>query len=165
MQETRAKQEQSKSKARAKQTQAARRRAGLYRAVQRCAGYAWLCLAVLGCAWLCLPVPGCAWLCLAMHGCAWLAFVNLKLRFPFACFSGFWHGGPFFGHFSVFFSLFFLLFFFDRFLVVLGCHFGGILEAKIDPSRAKLSSRWLLKLYFCKKVNFHENLQKPMTNQ
>ena len=53
------------------------------RAVQGCTG---LCRAVLA-------VLGCAWLCLAMLGCAWLAFVNLKLRFPFACCTGFGHMG------------------------------------------------------------------------
>ena len=36
-----------------------------------------------------LAVLGCVWLCLAVLGCAWLAFVNLKLRFPFACCTGF----------------------------------------------------------------------------
>ena len=49
------------------------------RAVQGCTG---LCRAVLA-------VLGCVWLCLAVLGCAWLAFAILKLRFPFACCSGF----------------------------------------------------------------------------
>ena len=67
--------------------------------------------------------------------------------------------------FSVYVGSFFELFlvhfsccFFDRFLVVLGCHFGSFLGAKIDPRRAKLGSRRLLKRYFLKKVRFHEKL-------
>ena len=45
---------------------------------------------------------------------------------------------------------------FDRFGVAFGCHVGSILGAKIDPSRAKIGPRWLLKRYFLKNVNFHE---------
>ena len=62
---------------------------------------------------------------------------------------------------ELFFALFLVLFwgcFFVWFWEAFGCHFGSILGAKIDPSRAKFGPRWLLKRYFLKKVNFHENL-------
>ena len=82
-------------------------------------------------------------------------------RFPFTA-------GQVFSHFGLFFRSFFVNLsccFFDRFWVVLGCHFGSFLGAKIDPRRAKLGSRRLLKRYFLKKVNFHEIPVKPMKNQ
>ena len=63
------------------------------------------------------------------------------------------------------FSFFCLCCFFVRFWVVLGRHFGSFWGAKIDPRRAKLGSRRLLKRYVLKKVIFHEKLQKPANNQ
>ena len=63
-------------------------------------------------------------------------------------------GGFFWSTFFASFSLLKINMFFDRFGVAFGWHFGFILGAKIDPSRAKFGPRWLLKRYFLKKVNF-----------
>ena len=51
--------------------------------------------------------------------------------------------------------------FFYRFWIRFGTHFGSIWEAKIDPNRAKLGPRRLLKRYFFKNADFHADLRFP----
>ena len=56
---------------------------------------------------------------------------------------------------ALFFASFSLLkinMLFDSFWIAFGCHFGSILGAKIDPSRAKFGPSWLLKQYFFEKI-------------
>ena len=100
----------------------------------------------------------------ALHSTKWILRGGAggeTVKFDFsrwAAFSDFFRIlGSFFG---LFFGSFFVLFFVG-FLIVLGRHLGSFLGAKIDPRRAKLGSRRLLKRYFLKKVNFHADLRFP----